>query len=522
MSDALPSDPLVSVVTPSFNQGKYIRDTLDSVQRQTYRKFEHIVVDGGSTDETVAILKEYPSVSWISEPDRGQADALNKALRMAKGDIIAWINSDDFYEPNALELAVKALRDAPIAMGRCLVFEDGKGPLYTVPNYGRTWFDLLKYWIAYSIPTQPSIFFRRSLLDSLIRNETEYVDPQLHYCMDYDLWIRIAVSYPLTTRIDAVTSHYRFTDTNKTSPNRPILSYAGAEMAAVFHRAEGMTGASRQISFVIYADEPSDSLSHTVHSLLTNAKADFEIIIATAKVSGAMRRFIEEINAAQEAAKNYRFVFPIASTRPSELGRISEAIDRCAGRIITVLPAGAIAATDLCEQLIAAFQNDRLGIVLPFAGHHAFVKSLTEVNVEHPEHADFSFNTFLFSDCPHFAFAIRRVSWLEGPGLRDDSHPLRELKRTVATRIRQGWHARMKTAALITFPEHAAQPATPIFAQLTGAEVITEANEIADSDPFWGVRNGYGLCYRFPDELVSKTRELVSQSGPNWQRGLVS
>ena len=94
--------PRFSVVTPSFNQAEFIRDTIDLVVAQDYPNFEHIVVDGGSTDGTIDILRSYPHLTWTSEPDRGQSDALNKGFSKAQGDVIAWINSDDYYAPRGV------------------------------------------------------------------------------------------------------------------------------------------------------------------------------------------------------------------------------------------------------------------------------------------------------------------------------------------------------------------------------------------------------------------------------------
>jgi len=97
----LADTPSISIVTPSLNQGRYIEQTIQSVLLQNYPNFEHIVIDGGSTDGTVEILKKYPHLKWISEKDSGQSEALNKGLKMATGDIIAWINSDDWYAEGA-------------------------------------------------------------------------------------------------------------------------------------------------------------------------------------------------------------------------------------------------------------------------------------------------------------------------------------------------------------------------------------------------------------------------------------
>src|ERR1700680_5105962 len=105
-----PNQPIVSVITPSFNQGGYIEQTIQSVLHQDYDPVEHIVIDGGSTDDTVDVLKRYPHLIWLSEKDLGQADALNKGLALARGDIIGWINSDDYYQHNIFHSVVNQFR----------------------------------------------------------------------------------------------------------------------------------------------------------------------------------------------------------------------------------------------------------------------------------------------------------------------------------------------------------------------------------------------------------------------------
>src|SRR5262249_45140624 len=123
--------PLVSIVTPSFNQGRFIRETIESVLLQDYPNLEYMVIDGGSTDETVSILERYRDrFFWVSEPDRGQAHAINKGWKRAKGDILAWLNSDDMYLPGAISNAARYLVDHP-EIG--LVYGDG----YHVAEDGR-------------------------------------------------------------------------------------------------------------------------------------------------------------------------------------------------------------------------------------------------------------------------------------------------------------------------------------------------------------------------------------------------
>ena len=114
----LSSTPLVSIITPSFNQGQFIAETLQSVARQTYPAIEHIIMDGGSTDESPAIIQAYAkqhpgTVSWVSEPDHGQADAINKGMKQASGEILAYLNSDDTYAPGAIATVVAFLKEHP-------------------------------------------------------------------------------------------------------------------------------------------------------------------------------------------------------------------------------------------------------------------------------------------------------------------------------------------------------------------------------------------------------------------------
>jgi len=181
--------PLVSIITPSYNQGKYIRQTIESVLSQDYVNIEYIIVDGCSTDNTLDIIREYKGkLTYISEKDNGQSDAINKGFKMAKGDIVAWLNSDDVYEPGCVSRAVEEFeKDKKLG----LVYGDGyiideTGNKLKVFEYTQE-FDYWKLVNFWDYIMQPATFFRRETLQKV-----GYLDVSLHYCMDWDLWIKLA------------------------------------------------------------------------------------------------------------------------------------------------------------------------------------------------------------------------------------------------------------------------------------------------------------------------------------------
>ena len=186
--------PTVTIVTPSFNQGRFIRATIESVLSQQYSPLEYIIMDGGSTDETAAVAGEYGSrLTWISQPDRGQSHAINKGFRMARGEIVSWLNSDDVILPGAVEHAVAALERHP---GAGAVYGEG----YRIDAEGRVTgrfpaterFNLWKLVYLSDYVLQQTLYIRRAVLQ-----EVGFLDETLHYGLDWDLLIRIAKKYRL-------------------------------------------------------------------------------------------------------------------------------------------------------------------------------------------------------------------------------------------------------------------------------------------------------------------------------------
>lgn len=184
--------PLVSIVTPSLNQGRFIRETIESILLQDYPYIEHIIIDGGSTDGTLDILKMYGDrIFWISEKDKGQSDAINKGWKRARGKIYGWLNSDDTYLPGAITKAVKFLCDNKDVM---MVYGEG----WHIDEYGKIIqrYPTEPFKLARLAETcficQPTVFFRKELIEKI-----GYLDENLNYCMDYDFWIRAGRIYSI-------------------------------------------------------------------------------------------------------------------------------------------------------------------------------------------------------------------------------------------------------------------------------------------------------------------------------------
>lgn len=189
----------ISVITPSYNQAQYIERTMKSVLSQDYTDIEYIVMDGGSTDGTVDVIKKYSDqISyWRSEKDSGQSEAINKGLKKATGEVVAFINSDDTYEPGALSAVAKFFQDNPEARwayGMCRIVSSEDKEI----RKAITWYknQLLKKYsyaklLSENFISQPATFWRRGL-----HEEFGFFDEKDHWCMDYEFWLRIGKRYP--------------------------------------------------------------------------------------------------------------------------------------------------------------------------------------------------------------------------------------------------------------------------------------------------------------------------------------
>jgi glycosyltransferase involved in cell wall biosynthesis len=177
----------ISVITPSLNQGKYINDTIDSVLKQNYTNFEHIVIDGLSNDNTLAILKSYKHLKWISEKDDGPANAINKGIRLADGDIITWLNADDYYDLdvfNCVNDFFTSTPDISFLCGNLTYVDENKNILFEDKTVNFDFNYLID--ISADVVRQPSTFFTKNIL-----SRTGFLNEELKLVFDYELFIRM-------------------------------------------------------------------------------------------------------------------------------------------------------------------------------------------------------------------------------------------------------------------------------------------------------------------------------------------
>ena len=219
----------LSIITPSYNQGRFIADTIESVLSQEIHDLEYWVIDGGSTDETLQVLRRFGGrIHWVSEPDAGQTDAVNKGIRRSAGEIIGWLNSDDIYYPGALAtVADFFLRhpEAKIIYGDADHIDEQGQVLSAYPTEDWNYERLLETCFV----CQPAVFFRRSLVEKL-----GLLNTSLNYCMDYEYWLRAGRIAPMVHVPIRLAGSRLYPDT-KTLGSRRKVHQEILTMVCAFH-----------------------------------------------------------------------------------------------------------------------------------------------------------------------------------------------------------------------------------------------------------------------------------------------
>ncbi|WP_016953302.1 glycosyltransferase family 2 protein [Anabaena sp. PCC 7108] len=219
--------PRISIITPSYNQGHFIEQTIRSILLQGYTNLEYIIIDGGSTDNTVEIIKQYePWISyWVSEPDNGQTHAINKGITKATGEIIAYLNSDDYYLPGTLFKVAEHFRQFPntdLLHGICrYVNEEGEkiGEQFANIQTLAEILDLWDVWWKKRQFVQPEVFWTRRITEKV-----GCFKEDLNYVMDYEYWCRILQENGVVGKINSELSCFRFTSNQKSNQSQKVAN----------------------------------------------------------------------------------------------------------------------------------------------------------------------------------------------------------------------------------------------------------------------------------------------------------
>jgi len=254
MLSALSPLPKISIVTPSYNQGQFIEETIRSVLLQGYPNLEYIIIDGGSTDNSVEIIKKYEKwlTCWVSEPDKGQSDAINKGWRKSTGEILAWLNSDDLYLPDTLNIVAEYFSKNPKSLmiyGNCKLINKRGEEIEVLGGFS---FDAYRLLTFNYIP-QPSLFLRKGAFERV-----KLLDIDLHYIMDWDLLLRLAINLKRNeiTNISQTLSCLRIYPECKTvsGPSKILqeLQIVYKKLSSLHIPASGAFGEKKMFKYFLY------------------------------------------------------------------------------------------------------------------------------------------------------------------------------------------------------------------------------------------------------------------------------
>lgn len=504
--------PKISIITVSYNYGEFIRQTIDSVKAQNYANLEHIVIDGGSTDNTVEILKEYPDLIWVSEPDRGQTHALNKGLKMATGDIVTWLNADDWFQPGILHDVARAMERTSLVFGMCQLTDRDGAPKELIHNLPRSWFDILKYWIYYSVPAQPSIFFTRELLNKVKLFNGDYLDETLNYCMDYELWLRMMKFSNFDTYIPKVLSYYRDYDTNKTGANMPAVYQ---EMRRVYQRhSKQFESSERDVSIIIEAASPVDFKLENQREVLSAFGKNLELVVLDRtpdrKSSRQLFRLVEQA-VLENPSLNIRYIKGnlTIDENTSRLADINYAIGNCYSEIAILWPSDLKLNVEQLEKIKASFSQEQLALMIGSNNQQQNGKSCAE--------ASYLFNE---SSLPP-SFAIRKTAWCEFNGFNTHEGFVGDVLafRGFLLNLTQGGWASSLTTMLpgaLKDGHHAESETLALYNKYINAQLLINYQVESQKDPFLVTRRQHGFAWNIPEALFASSQRLLAEAPRDW------
>ncbi|NDC36868.1 MAG: glycosyltransferase [Proteobacteria bacterium] len=358
--------PTFSIITISFNHAEFIEDTIRSVMNQGRNDIQHIIIDGGSTDGTQKILEKYPHLEWTSEPDRGICDALNKGFGKARGKILAWLNADDWYAPNALNAIDAEYRklgcpEQALIMGEAVETDRSKNHVRVIKNAPRHAMDVARYWVPLAWLAQPSVFFTSRLLQSVKLANGNYFDDSFRYSMDADLWMRMGEHVSFDHVIPEVLSYFRVYGENKTG-----RTFAGPrkELGRAFRRlCSRRTEIEKEITVLLPLDSFSSQLIKTQETLIAQNFKDFDVLFLDYSGAASENRNLSEIVAEMEEHSTFGVKY-IKSEKPTLVSALNTGLRAARSPIIGCLLPGVRLRADCFLNALNVYLHDPHGASL--------------------------------------------------------------------------------------------------------------------------------------------------------------
>lgn len=258
--------PKITIITPSYNQGYFLEQTIDSVLSQNYPHLEYMVIDGGSVDNSVEIIKKYEKylAYWVSEKDKGQSDAINKGLQKATGDIVNWLNSDDYYEKNTLNIIGKSFENLQVHVvcGRSRIFYDEGNQTSHFSSGTDIYKNNLAKTIGWARIDQPETFFRASAIQKM-----GFVNDKFHYVMDKEWWIRYLLLFGLDNilQIEDVLVNFRLHGDSKTVSQQKGFQI---ETNSLFYELAEVKELHKQKEFLSNLSEIKEKINQDFYKLI--------------------------------------------------------------------------------------------------------------------------------------------------------------------------------------------------------------------------------------------------------------
>lgn len=291
--------PKISIVTASYNQGHFIEQTITSVLNQNYPNLEYIIIDGGSTDNSVEIIKKYEQhlTYWVSEKDNGQANAINKGLQHCTGEIFNWLNSDDYLEPGALHKIAEAFADASVNMVAGKVRNFSSTTEEVIQNQKLSAKGLM-CWEQDVKFAQPGVWMRRAFIEPC-----GGIDEQFHYAFDWDLYIRYLYHFPQVKEINELLVHFRLHESSKT---QSLSERFSIEEQRIIEKISKLPGYERLYNTCLYKIQKTkwteflSQQSKSKHSFFKKSSAvlnhlfSYSLVSFSRQTLGAFRAFWQQ------------------------------------------------------------------------------------------------------------------------------------------------------------------------------------------------------------------------------------